>query len=185
MGKELKILIKECQRNKRDAQEEVYKRFSDKLFSVCLRYTKNYEDAQDIFQDGFILIFKKIGQYEFKGSFEGWMRRIMVNLCIEKFRNTNYLYVVNEEITADEEVADELIEDENEFSYEELLGFVRQLPARYGQIFNMYVIDGYSHKQISDLLNISVGTSKSNLSRAREKLIHLINKKSTEKIVSK
>jgi RNA polymerase sigma-70 factor (ECF subfamily) len=113
------------------------------------------------------------------------MRRIMVNLCIEKFRNTNYLYVVNEEITAEEEAADEFIEDENEFSYEELLGFVRQLPARYGQIFNMYVIDGYSHKQISDLLNISVGTSKSNLSRAREKLIHLINKKSTEKIVSK
>jgi RNA polymerase sigma-70 factor (ECF subfamily) len=181
----LKILIKECQKNKRSAQEKIYNRFSDRLFSVCLRYSKNYEDAQDIFQDGFILIFSKVSQYQFKGSFEGWMRRIMVNLCIEKFRTTNYLYVVNEEITPDEDLAEDISEEKTQYSYEELLGFVRQLPERYGQIFNMYVIDGYSHKQISELLNISVGTSKSNLSRAREKLANMISKNSTENIASK
>ena len=109
----------------------------------------------------------------------------MVNLCIEKFRTTNYLYVVNEEITPDEDLAEDISEEKTQYSYEELLGFVRQLPERYGQIFNMYVIDGYSHKQISELLNISVGTSKSNLSRAREKLANMISKNSTENIASK
>lgn len=186
MTDDLKILIKECQKNKRAAQSEIYKRFSDNLFSVCLRYTKNYEDAQDVFQDGFILIFKKIGQYEFKGAFEGWMRRIMVNLCIEKFRKTNHLYVVNEEITSEDyESGDEIHEDENDYTYEELLSFIRQLPDRYRQVFNLYIIDGFSHIQISEMLNISIGTSKSNLSRAREKLVSIIKKNSTEKIVSK
>lgn len=187
MDEKLKILIKDCQKNKRTAQSEIYTMFSDSMFSVCLRYTKNYEDAQDIFQDGFIQIFNKIDQYAFKGSFEGWMRRIMVNLCIEKFRNKNHLYVVNEEITADDSIVEDYDDEENDerFSYDELLGFVRELPTRYGQVFNLYVIDGYSHQQIAEMLGISVGTSKSNLSRAREKLIGFINRNSTEKTFSR
>ena len=92
----------------------------------------------------------------------------MVNLCIEKFRNKNHLYVVNEEITADDSIVEDYDDEENDerFSYDELLGFVRELPTRYGQVFNLYVIDGYSHQQIAEMLGISVGTSKSNLSRA-------------------
>lgn len=184
MNEELEILIRDCQKNKRTAQAEVYKRFSSVLFSVCLRYARNYEDAQDFFQDGFILIFNKINQFQFKGSFEGWMRRIMVNLCIEKLRSQNHLFVINEEITGDEEIEAEDFQDENSYSYEELLSFIRMLPERYGQVFNLYVIDGYSHQQISELLGISIGTSKSNLSRAREKLVQIINKNHSEKTVS-
>lgn len=185
MAQELDILIKQCQKNQRPAQAEIYKQFSSRMFSVCLRYAKSYEDAQDLFQDGFILIFKKIDQFKFIGSFEGWMRKIMVNLCIERYRQNNYLFVVNEEITAKTEVEDEDFPDESLFSYEELLKIIRQLPERYGQVFNLYVIDGYSHQQISELLHISVGSSKSNLSRAREKLASIINKSNKEKIMSR
>lgn len=187
MNEELEILIKNCQKNKRAAQAEVYKRYSSVLFSVCMRYAKSYEDAQDLFQDGFILIFNKIDQFQFKGSFEGWMRRIMVNLCIERLRSQNHLFVINEEITEDGDAAeaDEIIEDEKRYSYEELLSFVHQLPDRYGQVFNLYAIDGFSHQQIAEMLGISVGTSKSNLSRAREKLVQILNKNHSEKIVSR
>ena len=185
MDENLKILIQQCQENKATAQAEIYKQFSAQLFSVCLRYTDNYDDAQDIFQDGFIMIFHKINQFRFEGSFEGWLRRIMVNSCIEKHRSKNHLYVINEEITADEnEEEDEELETED-YTYDELLAFVRSLPDRYNQVFNLYVIEGYSHHQISEMLQISIGTSKSNLSRAREKLKELIKKNTEIKVVSK
>lgn len=185
MDDNLKILIHQCQDNRQDAQAEIYKLFSAKLFSVCLRYSNNYEDAQDVFQEGFIQIFHKISQYRFEGSFEGWLRRIMVNLCIERFRSKNNLYVVNEEITADETDEDEQENDGYSYTYDELLKFIRELPERYKQVFNLYVIEEYSHQQIAEMLQISVGTSKSNLSRAREKLKELIKKNSEIKILSK
>lgn len=185
MDDQLNILIKQCQKNKRQAQAEIYKRFSAKLFSVCLRYSNHYEDAQDNFQEGFIQIFNKIDQFRFQGSFEGWMRRIMVNYCIEKHREKNHLFVINEEITPDYDSEEPDLDstDDQDFTYEELLDFIKQLPDRYRQVFNLYVIDGYTHQQIADLLHISVGTSKSNLSRAREKLIEMI-KNSAIKLVS-
>lgn len=187
MSENIHILIKECQANKRTAQGEIYKLFSAQLFSVCLRYSNNYEDAQDTFQEGFITIFNKIGQYRFEGSFEGWMRRIMVNTCIEKHRNKNHLYIVNEEIIPDtndnENPNDNEVEDD--YSYEEILSFVQELPDRYRQVFNLYIIEEYSHQQIAEMLDISVGTSKSNLSRAREKLKELIKKNHNIRILSK
>src|SRR5690606_14899665 len=159
--------------------------FSAQLFSVCLRYADNYDDAQDIFQDGFIMIFHKINQFRFEGSFEGWLRRIMVNCCIEKHRNKNYLYVINEELTPDESSDEEEDIEPEEYSYDEILAFIRSLPDRYNQVFNLYAIEGYSHQQIAEMLQISVGTSKSNLSRAREKLKELIKKNKEIKVVSK
>lgn len=189
MNEPLKILIQKCQRKNRSAQSEIYKLFSDRLFSICLRYTESYDDAQDVFQDGFIHIFDKISQYKFKGSFEGWISRVMVNFCIERLRKKNYLYVINDDITEDLNGHSEFIfETETDvdcFTYQEILTFVRQLPDRYQQVFNLYVIDGYSHKQISEKLNISIGTSKSNLFRAREKLIEMINKHSSIQTISK
>lgn len=186
MDENIHILIKECQANKRAAQGKIYKLFSAQLFSVCLRYSNNYEDAQDTFQEGFITVFNKINQYRFEGSFEGWLRRIMVNTCIEKHRNKTHLYVVNEELIPD--VDDESHPDEEayeEHSYAEILSFVQQLPERYRQVFNLYVIEEYSHQEIAEMLNISVGTSKSNLSRAREKLKELIKKNHNITILSK
>lgn len=185
MDERLKILIKQCQANRTSAQAELYNQFSAQLFSVCLRYADNYEDAQDIFQDGFIMIFHKINQFRFEGSFEGWLRRIMVNCCIEKHRNKNYLYVINEELTLDESSNEEEEIESEEYSYDEILEFIRSLPDRYNQVFNLYAIEGYSHQQIAEMLQISVGTSKSNLSRAREKLKELIKKNKEIKVVSK
>lgn len=185
MDENLHILIRGCQENKREAQSEIYKRFSPQLFSVCLRYSASYEDAQDTFQEGFITIFNKISQYQFRGSFEGWMRRIMVNACIEKHRNKNHLYVVNEHVIPYPDESDVEEEFYENFSYEEILYLIQQLPERYRQVFNLYVIDGYSHQDISEALNISTGTSKSNLSRAREKLKELIKKNHNIRILSK
>lgn len=186
MSDSIHILVKECQANKRTAQGEIYKMFSAQLFSVCLRYTNNYEDAQDTFQEGFITIFNKIDQYRFEGSFEGWMRRIMVNTCIEKHRSKNHLYVVNEEIITDtEEDLYDNEENNEEYSYEEILSFIQELPDRYRQVFNLYVIEEFSHLEIAEMLDISVGTSKSNLSRAREKLKELIKKNNNIRILSK
>lgn len=185
MDENLKILIQKCQDKNQGAQAELYKRFSANLFSVCLRYTDNYEDAKDCFQDGFIVIFNKISQFRFQGSFEGWMRRIMVNGCLEKYRNRNHLYVVNEEITMDES-SNEVIEEEwEDYTYEQLLEIIRQLPDRYRQVFNLYAIENYSHQDIAEMLNISVGTSKSNLSRAKEKLKELLKKNNEIKVLSK
>lgn len=186
MSDNIHILIKACQANKRSAQGEIYKMFSAQLFSVCLRYSNNYEDAQDTFQEGFITIFNKIDQYRFEGSFEGWMRRIMVNTCIEKHRNKSHLYVVNEEILTDtNEDSEENNEAYEDYSYNEILSFVQELPDRYRQVFNLYVIEEYSHQDIAEMLDISVGTSKSNLSRAREKLKELIKKNNNIRILSK
>ncbi|MFA5620096.1 MAG: sigma-70 family RNA polymerase sigma factor [Weeksellaceae bacterium] len=186
MESDLKILIEQCKQNKRTAQTEIYNLFSAKLFSVCLRYSDNYEDAQDTFQDGFIIAFHKISQFQFKGSFEGWLKRIMINTCIEKHRKKNYLFVVDEELTKEEttEEFDEELET-TAYSYEELLELIKELPPRYRQVFNLYVFEEYPHQKIAEMLGISEGTSKSNLSRAREKLMESINKKSKEKIATK
>lgn len=186
MEDNIQILIKECQANKIAAQGEIYKLFSAQLFSVCLRYSSNYEDAQDTFQEGFITIFHKINQYRFQGSFEGWMRRIMVNTCIEKHRNKTHLYVVNEELISEvDDDSDSEEETYEDHSYEDILSFVQQLPDRYRQVFNLYVIEEYSHQEIAETLDISVGTSKSNLSRAREKLKELIKKNNNIRTLSK
>jgi len=185
LDENLHILIRECQANKRESQGEIYKLFSPQLFAVCLRYSSNYEDAQDTFQEGFITIFNKMEQYRFQGSFEGWMRRIMVNACIEKHRNKNHLYVVNESLIPDEEEIEMEDENEEDFSYDEILSFVQQLPDRYRQVFNLYVVEEYSHQEIAEALNISSGTSKSNLSRAREKLKEMIKKNHNIRLFSK
>lgn len=159
----LKKLIKQCANNDPRAQKEIYQLFSGKLYSICLKYSKNKQEAQDNFQDGFITIFNKIGQFNFEGSFEGWMKRVMVNTVLLKYRNKTVLNIVTEEIP-DEVIVDI---DEEEISLEYLLNLIQELPDRYRMVFNLYVLDGYSHKEISDMMQIAEGTSKSNLARAR------------------
>jgi RNA polymerase sigma-70 factor (ECF subfamily) len=156
-------LIKQCAKNDRKAQKEIYQLFSGKLFSICLKYSRNKQEAQDNFQDGFVTIFEKIGQFNFKGSFEGWMKRVMVNTVLLKYRNKPVLNIVTEDIP-DEVIVDI---DEDEVSLDFLLNLIQTLPDRYRLVFNLYVLDGYSHKEISEMLLIAEGTSKSNLARAR------------------
>ncbi|GGK39803.1 MULTISPECIES: RNA polymerase sigma factor [Flavobacteriaceae] len=156
-------LIKQCANNDRKAQKEIYQLFAGKLFSICLKYSKNKQEAQDNFQDGFVTIFDKIGQFNFKGSFEGWIKRVMVNTILLKYRKKNVLSIVTEEIP-DEVVVDI---DDDEISLDYLLNLIQELPERYRMVFNLYVLDGHSHKEIAIMLQIAEGTSKSNLARAR------------------
>ncbi|MCF6168075.1 RNA polymerase sigma factor [Lutibacter sp.] len=160
----LNKLIKQCAKNDRKAQEEIYQLFAGKLFSICLKYSKNKQEAQDNFQDGFVTIFNKIGQFKFKGSFEGWLKRIMVNTILLKYRQKNVLNIVVTEEIPDEVIVDV---DDDEISLDFLLNLIQELPDRYRMVFNLYVLDGFSHKEISKMLHIAEGTSKSNLARAR------------------
>lgn len=130
---------------------------------MCLKYAQNYEDAEDILQDSFLLIFDKIDQYEGTGSFEGWLKRIAINVALQRYRQRKRLHIVREE----EVESDVLVELEEEPETDFLLGLIQQLPDQYRLVFNLYVLDHFSHKEIANMLNISVGTSKSNLSRAR------------------
>ncbi len=160
----LEELIKKCKVSDIKAQSQVYQLFAGKLFALCLKYSRNYQEAQDNLQDGFITVFNKIEQYQFKGSFEGWIKRIIINTALQKYREKNVLNLISEEIP--EEVEVEV--DETEISLDFLLSIIQELPNRYRLVFNMYVMDGYSHREISEMLEISEGTSKSNLSRARQ-----------------
>lgn len=157
-------LIKKCKERDIKAQSEVYQLFAGKLFALCLKYSKNYQEAQDNLQDGFITVFNKIDQYQFKGSFEGWIKRIIINTALQKYREKSVLNLISEEIPDEVEV--EI--DETEISLDFLLNIIQALPNRYRLVFNMYVLDGYSHREIAEMLEISEGTSKSNLSRARQ-----------------
>ncbi|WP_435255638.1 RNA polymerase sigma factor [Tenacibaculum sp. A30] len=150
------------------AQAQVYQLFSGKLFALCLKYSRNYQDAEDTLQDSFLTIFKKIPQYNNEGSFEGWMKRITINTALQKYREKSPLQLVSEGIN--EELEEEVVLETESVNVEVLLRLIQNLPDRYRLVFNLYVLDNYSHKEIASLLNITEGTSKSNLSRARQLL---------------
>lgn len=139
---------------------------------MCLKYSQNYQDAEDILQDSFIIIFDKIKQYKSSGSFEGWMKRITINTALQKYRTSSTLQVISEHISIDEESHIDFSDDQLSLSF--LLELIQQLPHRYRLVFNLYTLDHFSHKEIAEMLQISEGTSKSNLSRARGILKHKI-----------
>ncbi|MDX1784082.1 MAG: sigma-70 family RNA polymerase sigma factor [Aequorivita vladivostokensis] len=157
-------LIIQCKKQDATAQGELYKQYNRILFAICLRYSPNYTEAEDNLQDAFITIFKKIEQYNAKGSFEGWMKRVTVNTVLQKYRKQRTFEIVDEGQIEDE--AEVEIESE-EIPLDFLLKIVQELPDRYRLVFSMYVMDGYQHKEIAEMLGISDGTSKSNLARAR------------------
>lgn len=159
----LEQLIIDCKKYDTKAQEQLYRLYSAKLFSICLKYSRNYAEAEDNLQDGFLIVFDKISQFNFKGSFEGWIKRIIINNVLQQYRTVRFLEIVDDNI-ADEVEVDF---DEENVSIDYLMKIIQELPDRYRLVFNLYVIDGYSHKEISEMLTISIGTSKSNLSRAK------------------
>ncbi|MCB0471504.1 MAG: RNA polymerase sigma factor [Flavobacteriaceae bacterium] len=156
-------LIQQCKQNDIDAQAEIYQLYASKLFALCLKYSKNYQEAQDNLQNSFLNIFNKIGQYSFKGSFEGWIKRLTINTVLQTYREKNILNLVTEVIPDVEEVE----VDDEQIPLDYLLKLIQELPNKYRMVFNMYVLDDYSHREIAEMLNISEGTSKSNLHRAR------------------
>ena len=149
------------------AQSEVYQLFSGKLFALSLKYSRNKVDAEDVLQDSFMTIFQKINQFKNNGSFEGWLKRIAINTALQKYRDKSPLQLVKEEqnIENKEEVIVEI--DDPSLDLKFLLKLIQELPDRYRLVFNLYVLDNYSHKEIAEMLKINEGTSKSNLSRAR------------------
>lgn len=159
----LKKLIRKCQKQEIKAQEQLYKLYAHKLFPVCLKYSSNYQQAEDNLQDAFMMIFDKISQYKNKGSFEGWMKRVVINTALQKYRKQAVFEIVREDYLKEPEI--EI--DEETVSVDYLLKIIQELPERYRQVFNLYALDGFSHKEIAELLKISIGTSKSNLARAR------------------
>lgn len=160
----LEELIQQCKKQNAKAQGELYEKYNRILFTICLRYSPNYTEAEDNLQDAFITIFKKVEQYKGKGSFEGWMKRVTVNTVLQKYRKQRNFEIVDEGQIEDEA---EVEIDSEEIPLDFLLKIVQELPDRYRLVFSMYVLDGYQHKEIAEMLGISDGTSKSNLARAR------------------
>jgi RNA polymerase sigma factor (sigma-70 family) len=159
-------LIRACQKGDAIAQREIYNKYSGKMMGVCMRYVNSRFEAEDILISGFMRIFDKIGQYKHEGSFEGWIRRVMVNEALGYIRKNKSIYLEIEIEKADYH------KETNTEAYtgleaEDLLKLVQQLPHGYKTVFNLYAIEGYSHKEIADMLQISENTSKSQLSRAR------------------
>ena len=173
---EVRKIVRECAEGNSEYQQLLYKELYSKMMVVCYRYASRPEDAKDLFQEGFMKVFQKIERFNFKGSLEGWVRRIMVNHAIDYYRKNKNKFAISETLLEAEQIADE---QENEGIFEnvsakELLSFVQQLSPVYQTVFNLYVLDDYSHAEIAEELNISEGTSKSNLSKAKRNLKKMI-----------
>ena len=167
-------LIQGCIAGNRRMQEALYQRFSPRMYAVCLRYAGNAEEAEDILQEGFIKIFKKLDSFRSEGSFEGWIRRIFVNTAIEHFRRKRYLQPVTEK--EENTIEGKYVSVLDELAEQDILTLVQDLSPGYRTVFNMYVVEGYTHKEIADMLGISEGTSKSQLSRAKVILQEMVKK---------
>ncbi|MFU8844304.1 MAG: RNA polymerase sigma factor [Bacteroidales bacterium] len=168
-------LIRQCLNNDVKAQEFLYRRFAPKMFGVCLRFAKNQMEAEDLLQEGFIKVFLNLKSFRGEGSLEGWIRRTMVNTAINCYKK-HIKYQKEVAIDQDESYLPQISEQINELSIQELLKLIANLPSGYRMVFNLNVIEGYTHKEIGKLLNISENTSKSQLSRARSTLQKIISR---------
>ncbi len=174
MTTQLEKLIKGCKSKKLKAQSSLYNIYREQFFVLSLKYCKNRQEAQDNLQDSFIEIFKKIDKYKGSGSFEGWMKRIVINKAIDKYKKEMSNTSIHDRMLVSSSTE---VEEDLQISLDEILSLIQGLPTKYRLVFNLYVMDEYSHKEIAELLSINIGTSKSNLHRAK-----LILKKSIEEV---
>lgn len=174
-------LVEKCLKKDPNALEELYKSFCNHMFGVCLRYAKNRDDAQDLLHDGFVKVYTGLNEYKGKGSLEGWIRRIMVNTAINFYRRkAGRFFGLNENdeefhISNDEDIIENI-------STNELLGYINEMPDGYRLVFNMYVIEGYKHVEISELLGISEATSKTQFMKARRHLMKKVKQEAYENV---
>jgi RNA polymerase sigma-70 factor (ECF subfamily) len=174
-GAEEKELVAGCLKGDRRCQQKLFESYYGRMLGVCMRYATDRDDARDIVQDAFIKIFQKLSQYNFSSPLGAWMRRIAVNTAIDRYRSKATEPVIEDIDTAYTcHDAHDVVSD---ISHEEMLSCLNDLPDGYRLIFNMHVIEGFSHKEISELLNISEGTSKSQLSKAKGFLQKLLGRK--------
>jgi RNA polymerase sigma factor (sigma-70 family) len=162
-------LINRCLNNEARAQEDFYRRFAPKMYGVCMRFAKNQMKADDILQEGFIKVFTNLKSFRNEGSLEGWVRKTIVNTAINLYKK-NLKHQKDTDIEQAEVVQNFEQSSLDKISVQELMDIIRDLPTGYRVVFNLNVIEGYSHKEISRLLEISENTSKSQLSRARQAL---------------
>jgi RNA polymerase sigma factor (sigma-70 family) len=165
-----KELISRCQQQDRVAQKWLYDRYSAKMFSVCRRYVPRREDAEDVLIEAFFKIFENMNAFRFMGSFEGWMRRIVVNEALMFLRKNRLLTVEPDASELNTLEMSVQIGVEQQMAAQEILKLLEKLPTGYRTIFNLYVIEGFKHQEIADMLNISINTSKSQLILAKERL---------------
>ena len=165
----LELLINGCIRQEHWAQSAIYQQYAAKMFAICLRYAKNTMVAEELLQNGFVKVFKAIGQFKNLGSFEGWIKKIMVNTAIEYYRQAVKIQPMKELMDEVDFISDSggVIE---QLQVKDLLSLIAALPDGYRVVFNLYVMEGYSHKEIAAILGITEGGSKSQLSRARKLL---------------
>jgi len=161
-----KTLLNECLKGSSLAQKKLFEKYASKMMFVCLRYCKEAEDAEDVLQEAFIKVFSSLNKYQYEGSFEGWMRKIMVNCCLDflrkqkQFKGQSSLDLVDYKIPSTELASDNL-------HAEDLLKMIQEMPKGYQVVFNLFAIEGYSHKEIAELIGVSEETSKSQYFRAR------------------
>lgn len=174
MAGQLDILIEGCRKGDPGSQEKLYRQFSAAMYGVSLQYASSEEDAMDILQDGFVKVFHKIGQVKNPKAFPGWIRRVMINTALEKYRSQVAVDRLDDSPQAmQQQVTDDVLDALNAGV---LVEMIRELPPRYRMVFNLYAIEGFNHQEVARKLNISEGTSKSNLSRARAILQEKVKK---------
>lgn len=167
-------LIKDCINNNSLAQKKLFDILSPTMFALCLRYAKNTEEAEDVLQEGFVKLFKNLKQFEGKGSFEGWAKRIFIHVSIEHYRKNQ-----KDNVLSDFERVPEMHIDSNTLSLlkaADLMSIIQKLPTGYRTVFNLFAVEGYSHEEIAETLNISINTSKSQLFKARQHLQEIVLK---------
>jgi len=168
-------ILEGCKKNKRKYQEILYRKYARKMYGICMSYAGDRDMAQDILQDAFIKVFRRIKKFNEQGSLEGWIRRIMVNTAIDHLRKQTREHGYFTGDVSEEVHGPEIIEN---LQAQDVLNLVASLPTGARMIFNLYALEGFTHKEIAEKMNISEGTSKSQFNRARKMLISLINKNS-------
>jgi len=173
-------LISGCAQGDPKSQKIVFETFYGKMLVVCLRYADGMDEAKDILQDGFIKVFGKIGKFDGKGSLEGWIRRVIVNTAIDTIRKKKanlFTRFEDQEEKLSNTIEEETFEDEFEFSAQDVINAMHEISPAYRTVFNLYILEGHSHREIAEKLNISEGTSKSNLAKAKQRIRKILNQK--------
>ena len=172
-------LIEGCLLGNPIMQKMLYDKYAPKMYGSCLRYAANSEDAKDILQDGFVKVFTNLSKFKATGSFEGWMRRIFVNTAIEHYRRKNQLYAIGE--NQEEHIPNQEASALDTLEADDIIRLISELPNGYRTVFNLFAVEGYSHKEIATMMNISEGTSKSQYARAKAWLQEKIGNRNQEK----
>ncbi len=178
-------IIDGCKKGKHHAFNMLYQKYASLLLGVCMRYSRTKTEAEDVLQEGFVKIFKRIDSFEGRGSFEGWLKRIMVNTAINQYKSSKKYqnhYDIDDHHITDHEEEDGLVEVYDEISQQKLMQMINDLPNGYRMVFNLYVFEGMSHKEIAEIMGFQVNTSKSQLSKARKMLRTMIEKVQRRKV---